>query len=173
MVRAPRSSAERPVEAGTMWQGPLRLPSVLGSLTCTPGCQCSRPGLVLSLAFPPHPSGEESSSDETSNGSSPTLRRRRAKKRLVSSSESEAMPPDEQETELVPEPSHKHQFSSGLNRCIVLALVIAVSMGCGHFYGECCVRALESQGAVHPGAGHYLAGGALGGACLPARPECW
>nr|XP_056721953.1 cell cycle progression protein 1 [Euleptes europaea] len=87
-------------------------------------------------AFPPHPSGEESSSDETSNGSSPTLRRRRgAKKRPASSSESEDAPPHEQDPELVPERPHKHRFGSGLNQCILLALVIAVSMGFGHFYG--------------------------------------
>ncbi|XP_032089572.1 cell cycle progression protein 1 isoform X2 [Thamnophis elegans] len=82
-------------------------------------------------AFPLQPSGEESSSDETSHGSSPTLRRRRAKKRLLSSSESEEGPPP-------PDPEvkqAKHLLSSGLNRCIILALVIAVSMGFGHFYG--------------------------------------
>uniref|UniRef100_A0A8D0GAU9 Cell cycle progression 1 n=1 Tax=Sphenodon punctatus TaxID=8508 RepID=A0A8D0GAU9_SPHPU len=80
-------------------------------------------------------SDDESSSDETSNQSSPTLRRRRAKKRLVSSSESEGGPPNEQETEPPKEQQQKRQFSSGLNRCIVLALVIAISMGFGHFYG--------------------------------------
>lgn len=85
--------------------------------------------------FPPHPSGEESSSDETSNCFSPTLRRRRAKKRLISSSESEDVPPHEQESEQAKDPLQKHQFSSGLNRCIILALVIAISMGFGHFYG--------------------------------------
>ncbi|XP_067411979.1 cell cycle progression protein 1 isoform X3 [Emydura macquarii macquarii] len=86
--------------------------------------------------FPPQPSDDESSSDETSNRSSPTLRRRRAKKRLVSNSESEGGPPNEQEeTEPPKEQQHKRQFSSGLNRCIILALVIAISMGFGHFYG--------------------------------------
>ncbi|ETE68051.1 Cell cycle progression protein 1, partial [Ophiophagus hannah] len=81
--------------------------------------------------FPLQPSGEESSSDETSHGSSPALRRRRAKKRLLSSSESEeGLPPHDPE---VKQP--KHLLSSGLNRCIILALVIAVSMGFGHFYG--------------------------------------
>ncbi|XP_061450804.1 cell cycle progression protein 1 isoform X2 [Rhineura floridana] len=94
------------------------------------------PACVSGWAFLPHPSGEESSSDETSNRSSPTLRRRRAKKKLISSSESEDVPPLEQETEHVKDHSHKHQFSSGLNRCIILALVIAVSMGFGHFYGK-------------------------------------
>lgn len=106
-------------------------------------------GLCSSPAFPPHPSGEESSSDETSNTSSPTLRRRRAKKRLVSSSEVEDVPPQEQEPEAGLELPHKHQFSSGLNRCIILALVIAVSMGLGHFYGECYWG--PGGGAVHPG----------------------
>uniref|UniRef100_A0A8C8RH45 Cell cycle progression 1 n=1 Tax=Pelusios castaneus TaxID=367368 RepID=A0A8C8RH45_9SAUR len=88
------------------------------------------------IVFPPQPSDDESSSDETSNRSSPTLRRRRAKKRLVSNSESEGGPPKEQEeTEPSKEQQHKRQFSSGLNRCIILALVIAISMGFGHFYG--------------------------------------
>ncbi|XP_050824623.1 cell cycle progression protein 1 isoform X8 [Gopherus flavomarginatus] len=85
--------------------------------------------------FPPQPSDDESSSDETSNRSSPTLRRRRAKKRLVSNSESEGGAPNEQETEPPKEQQQKRQFSSGLNRCIILALVIAISMGFGHFYG--------------------------------------
>ncbi|KAM9125125.1 cell cycle progression protein 1 isoform 3-T3 [Pangshura tecta] len=85
--------------------------------------------------FPPQPSDDESSSDETSNRSSPTLRRRRAKKRFVSNSESEGGVPNEQETEPPKEQQQKRQFSSGLNRCIILALVIAISMGFGHFYG--------------------------------------
>uniref|UniRef100_A0A452HQV9 Uncharacterized protein n=1 Tax=Gopherus agassizii TaxID=38772 RepID=A0A452HQV9_9SAUR len=85
--------------------------------------------------FPPQPTDDESSSDETSNRSSPTLRRRRAKKRLVSNSESEGGAPNEQETEPPKEQQQKRQFSSGLNRCIILALVIAISMGFGHFYG--------------------------------------
>uniref|UniRef100_A0A8C7E468 Cell cycle progression 1 n=1 Tax=Naja naja TaxID=35670 RepID=A0A8C7E468_NAJNA len=86
---------------------------------------------VSGWVFPLQPSGEESSSDETSHGSSPALRRRRAKKRLLSSSESEeGLPPHDLE---VKQP--KHPLSSGLNRCIILALVIAVSMGFGHFYG--------------------------------------
>ncbi|XP_075753398.1 cell cycle progression protein 1 isoform X8 [Pelodiscus sinensis] len=86
--------------------------------------------------FPPQHSDDESSSDETSNRSSPTLRRRRAKKRLVSNSESESGAPNEQEAEPPEEQRQKRQFSSGLNRCIILALVIAISMGFGHFYGK-------------------------------------
>ncbi|XP_074862954.1 cell cycle progression protein 1 isoform X8 [Carettochelys insculpta] len=85
--------------------------------------------------FPHQPTDDESSSDETSNRSSPTLRRRRTKRRLVSNSESEGGAANEQETEPPKEQRHKRQFSSGLNRCIILALVIAISMGFGHFYG--------------------------------------
>ncbi|XP_053127804.1 cell cycle progression protein 1 [Hemicordylus capensis] len=87
------------------------------------------------VVAPPHPSGQESSSDETSDRSSPTLRRRRVKKRLPSSSESEEVPPREQESEAAQEEQPPpQQLSRGLNRCILLALVIAVSMGFGHFY---------------------------------------
>ncbi|XP_030313190.1 cell cycle progression protein 1 isoform X2 [Calypte anna] len=80
-------------------------------------------------------SNEESSSDETSNQSSPAVRKRRAKRRLTSSSEAEGLAPAEPEPQPPREEQHKRQFSSGLNRCIILALVIAISMGFGHFYG--------------------------------------
>ncbi|KAM6409841.1 cell cycle progression protein 1 isoform 1-T1 [Rhynochetos jubatus] len=80
-------------------------------------------------------SNDESSSDETSDQSSPTVRKRRAKKRLISSSEAEGSSPAEPEPDPPREEQHKRQFSSGLNRCIILALVIAISMGFGHFYG--------------------------------------
>lgn len=86
--------------------------------------------------FSSRASSDESSSDETSNQSSPTVRKRRAKKRLISSSETEGGSPAAPESEPPREEQHKRQFSSGLNRCIVLALVIAISMGFGHFYGE-------------------------------------
>ncbi|KAM6409842.1 cell cycle progression protein 1 isoform 2-T2 [Rhynochetos jubatus] len=81
-------------------------------------------------------SNDESSSDETSDQSSPTVRKRRAKKRLISSSEAEGSSPAEPEPDPPREEQHKRQFSSGLNRCIILALVIAISMGFGHFYGK-------------------------------------
>ncbi|KAM6257030.1 cell cycle progression protein 1 [Porphyrio hochstetteri] len=87
----------------------------------------------LETVFSSQASNDESSSDETSNQSSPTVRKRRSKKRLISSSEAES--PAEVEPEPPREEEHKRQFSSGLNRCIILALVIAISMGFGHFYG--------------------------------------
>uniref|UniRef100_A0A8C2YEA5 Cell cycle progression 1 n=1 Tax=Coturnix japonica TaxID=93934 RepID=A0A8C2YEA5_COTJA len=86
--------------------------------------------------FPSQASNDESSSDETSTQSSPTVRRRRAKRRLISCSESESVSPVDPEPEPPQEQQHKRQFSSGLNRCIILALVIAISMGFGHFYGK-------------------------------------
>ncbi|NXF29419.1 CCPG1 protein, partial [Nyctibius bracteatus] len=90
----------------------------------------------LETVFSSQASNDESSSDETSNQSSPTVRKRWAKKRLISSFEAEGGSPAEPESEPPREEQHKRQFSSGLNRCIILALVIAISMGFGHFYGE-------------------------------------
>ncbi|NWS95287.1 CCPG1 protein, partial [Mionectes macconnelli] len=89
----------------------------------------------VETVFPSQASNEESSSDESSSQSSPAVRKRRTKKRLVSSSEAEGAAPAEPEPEPPREEQHKRQFSSGLNRCIILALVIAISMGFGHFYG--------------------------------------
>ncbi|XP_070092392.1 cell cycle progression protein 1 isoform X7 [Equus przewalskii] len=85
--------------------------------------------------FSSQPSDDESSSDETSHQPSPAFRRRRARKKTVSSSESEEQLLPEQETEPSKE-LYKRQFSSGLNKCVILALVIAISMGFGHFYGK-------------------------------------
>ena len=90
---------------------------------------------LFKIVFSSQPSDDESSSDETSHQPSPTFRRRRARKKTMSSSESEERLLAEQE----PEPSQelcKRQFSSGLNKCVILALVIAISMGFGHFYGR-------------------------------------
>ncbi|XP_010164312.1 cell cycle progression protein 1-like, partial [Antrostomus carolinensis] len=90
----------------------------------------------IETVFSSQASNDESSSDETSNQSSPTVRKRRAKKRLISSSEAEGGSPADLESEPPREEQHQRQFSSGLNRCIILALVIAISMGFGHFYGK-------------------------------------
>ncbi|XP_059124217.1 cell cycle progression protein 1 isoform X3 [Peromyscus eremicus] len=84
--------------------------------------------------FSSQPSDEESSSDDTSHDSSPVPRRRRNRKKTISISESEEPPLAEPEEEPSKEPSKRH-FSGGLNKCVILALVIAVSMGFGHFYG--------------------------------------
>ncbi|XP_016013678.2 cell cycle progression protein 1 isoform X2 [Rousettus aegyptiacus] len=92
------------------------------------------PSQLAFKVFSSQPSDDESSSDETSHQPSPAFRRRRARKKTVSSSESEERLLAEQETEPSKELC-KRQFSSGLNKCVILALVIAVSMGFGHFYG--------------------------------------
>lgn len=84
--------------------------------------------------FSSQPNDEESSSDDTSLEPSPAPRRRRNRKKTISISESEEPPLAEPEDEPSKEPSKRH-FSGGLNKCVVLALVIAVSMGFGHFYG--------------------------------------
>ncbi|XP_016080393.1 PREDICTED: cell cycle progression protein 1 isoform X2 [Miniopterus natalensis] len=84
--------------------------------------------------FSSQPSDDKSSSDETTHQPSPAFRRRRARKKTVSSSESEERLLPDQETE-PPKELCKRHFSSGLNKCVILALVIAISMGFGHFYG--------------------------------------
>lgn len=93
------------------------------------------PSQLAFQVFSSQPSDDESSSDETSHQPSPAFRRRRARKKTVSSSESEERLLAEQETEPSKEPC-KRQFNSGLNKCVILALVIAISMGFGHFYGK-------------------------------------
>ncbi|XP_054421367.1 cell cycle progression protein 1 isoform X2 [Pteronotus mesoamericanus] len=92
------------------------------------------PSQLVFQVFSSQPSDDKSSSDETSHQPSPAFRRRRARKKTISSSESEERLLAEQETEPAKELCKRH-FSSGLNKCIILALVIAISMGFGHFYG--------------------------------------
>uniref|UniRef100_A0A0P6JIC7 Cell cycle progression protein 1 isoform 3 n=1 Tax=Heterocephalus glaber TaxID=10181 RepID=A0A0P6JIC7_HETGA len=75
-----------------------------------------------------------SSSEEASDQPSPAFRRRRARRKTAFGSESEEQPPAEQDP-TPPTEQQKHQFSGGLNKCVVLAVVIAVSMGLGHFCG--------------------------------------
>ncbi|XP_069766732.1 cell cycle progression protein 1 isoform X2 [Narcine bancroftii] len=77
-------------------------------------------------------SRDESSSDETSGKSSPTHRKRRIRKRTLSSSEPEEKPGED----VGDGEQQQHRFNTTLNKCILLALVIALSMGFGHFYGE-------------------------------------
>ncbi|XP_052570152.1 cell cycle progression protein 1 isoform X1 [Peromyscus californicus insignis] len=92
------------------------------------------PSQLALQVFSSQPSDEESSSDDTSHEPSPVPRRRRNRKKTISISESEEPPLAEPEEEPSKEPSKRH-FSGGLNKCVILALVIAVSMGFGHFYG--------------------------------------
>ncbi|XP_053573473.1 cell cycle progression protein 1 isoform X2 [Bombina bombina] len=84
----------------------------------------------------------ESSNDEESEDSAPSLRRRRSKRSTVSGSESEnrlsnLVPP--------PEPRTPMGWGSNLNKCIILSLVIAVSMGFGHFYGTIQIQDRQKE----------------------------
>ncbi|KAG8575760.1 hypothetical protein GDO81_009665 [Engystomops pustulosus] len=83
----------------------------------------------------------DSSNDEASDDSAPVLRRRRSKKSTSSGSECENRVAAEQPT--APTPRSVGWISRGLNKCIILALVIAISMGFGHFYGT--IQILERQ----------------------------
>ncbi|XP_075714084.1 cell cycle progression protein 1 [Rhinoderma darwinii] len=90
--------------------------------------------------FTSQTSDENSSNDEASDDSSPILRRRRSK-RSTSGSECENRTPAEQP--FTPAPKTFGWMSSRLNKCVILALVIAISMGFGHFYGT--IQILERQ----------------------------
>ncbi|XP_072258453.1 cell cycle progression protein 1 [Pyxicephalus adspersus] len=91
--------------------------------------------------YPSQHSADDSSNDEASDDSGPILRRRRSKRPTLSVSESEIKPTSEQAVH--PEPRTQAKTGNNLNKCIILALVIAVSMGFGHFYGT--VQILERQ----------------------------
>ncbi|XP_040198657.1 cell cycle progression protein 1 isoform X2 [Rana temporaria] len=91
--------------------------------------------------YPSQHSADESSNDEASDDSGPILRRRRSKRSTASVSESENKPtPDHT---VLPELRTPAKSGNNLNKCVILALVIAVSMGFGHFYGT--VEILERQ----------------------------
>ncbi|CAI9615322.1 unnamed protein product [Staurois parvus] len=91
--------------------------------------------------YPSQHSEDESSNDEASDDSGPILRRRRSKRSTASMSESEnKLTPDHA---VLPEPRTPAKTGNNLNKCIILALVIAISMGFGHFYGT--VQIMERQ----------------------------
>uniref|UniRef100_A0A671RFA3 Cell cycle progression 1 n=1 Tax=Sinocyclocheilus anshuiensis TaxID=1608454 RepID=A0A671RFA3_9TELE len=79
--------------------------------------------------------GNSSSEDEDEEGevkASPVVRRRRVRRSTAGSE-----PGDPQEPEVLPHLDGCAAPVSGtLNKCILLALLIAISMGFGHFYGE-------------------------------------
>ncbi|CDQ78996.1 unnamed protein product [Oncorhynchus mykiss] len=81
-----------------------------------------------------------SSEDEGGVQVTPVVRRRRVRKSTTSS----VAEPGEEEEEVQQEPCvappPQGHVSSTLNKCILLALVIAISMGFGHFYGTVQVQ---------------------------------
>uniref|UniRef100_A0A4W3GHJ1 Cell cycle progression 1 n=1 Tax=Callorhinchus milii TaxID=7868 RepID=A0A4W3GHJ1_CALMI len=110
-----------------------------------------RKHLSGNLTFPVssfEPSRDESSSDETSDLASNVARRRRTRKRTMSASETEEKPDEEEPEQQQIQEQHRHRFNTTLNKCILLALVIAFSMGFGHFYGmllECGTTQIQEQ----------------------------
>ncbi|KAL4613353.1 cell cycle progression protein 1 isoform X2 [Arapaima gigas] len=102
-----------------------------------------------SARFPVSPPRGDSTSSEDEGGEqpSPILRRRKTRKSTATVSETEEVPPQEkQELQGHPEQEEPNvvpprgQVSGTLNKCILLALVIAISMGFGHFYGTMQVQ---------------------------------
>lgn len=91
--------------------------------------------------FPSRHSTDESSNDEASDDSGPALRHRRSKKPSTSTSELDSK--GETDDSTPPEPGTAARPARSLNKCVVLALVVAISMGFGHFYGS--LQILERQ----------------------------
>ena len=115
--------------------------------------------MCVCAVFPvEHPTAGDSSSseDEAVDQVTPLVRRRRVRRSTTSST---AEPEEEQESGhsdredvpdmhqeelqeplVTPAPGH---VSGTLNKCILLALVIAISMGFGHFYGKVLVGEIK------------------------------
>lgn len=88
-------------------------------------------------AFTSEISADESSSDESTEKPSSSVRKRRHRSSVESSTETEMRTPGEHE---VQQRQQQGQFSSTLNKCILIALVVAISMGFGHFYGTTQIK---------------------------------
>ncbi|KAJ8340449.1 hypothetical protein SKAU_G00350820 [Synaphobranchus kaupii] len=106
-----------------------------------------------SIVFPVEPpagssSSTSSSDDETGEQPSLSVRRRRVRRSTATAPEDEEVQCEEQSEEQ--QEPHQQQETRGaptqghvngtLNKCILLALVIAISMGFGHFYGTVQVK---------------------------------
>ncbi|XP_062405668.1 cell cycle progression protein 1 isoform X2 [Sardina pilchardus] len=111
-------------------------------------------------------SSSSSSDEEVQAEASPAVRRRRVRRSTAGSEPEEASPQPREQAEAQGEPQgepHEHQdpqdprpgtpppghVSGTLNKCILLALVVAISMGFGHFYGT--VQIQERQRIVERG----------------------
>ncbi|CDQ61902.1 unnamed protein product [Oncorhynchus mykiss] len=87
-----------------------------------------------------------SSEDEGGEQVTPVVRRRRVRKSTISSVAEHGEEEEEVQQEPCVAPPPQGHVSSTLNKCILLALVIAISMGFGHFYGT--VQVQERQKIV-------------------------
>ncbi|KAJ8252419.1 hypothetical protein COCON_G00217310 [Conger conger] len=101
----------------------------------------------MTPSLPVEPSGRDSSSssgEEEAREPGPALRRRRGRRSTASTCETEEA--QGQQGPAVQEEQPEQKVQRTLNKCIFLALVIAVSMGFGHFYGT--VQTQERQKLV-------------------------
>ncbi|XDV29258.1 hypothetical protein PO909_032397 [Leuciscus waleckii] len=95
--------------------------------------------------------GTSSSEDEEDEmKASPVVRRRRVRRSTTGSEPGDLLEPHRRQEEVVEDiqahpdaraaPQNQGHVSSTLNKCILLALLIAISMGFGHFYGTMQVQ---------------------------------
>uniref|UniRef100_A0A3Q2GFT6 Cell cycle progression 1 n=1 Tax=Cyprinodon variegatus TaxID=28743 RepID=A0A3Q2GFT6_CYPVA len=97
-------------------------------------------------AFPaqqPALTNSSSSEDEDARSSSPILRKRRVRKNTTS------IVTDPEEEEVLQDSLFKQGLDGNiLNKCILLALIIAVSMGFGHFYGTVQIQERQKTSGI-------------------------
>ncbi|XP_048887448.1 cell cycle progression protein 1 isoform X2 [Brienomyrus brachyistius] len=100
--------------------------------------------------FPPLPPPADSSSSETETEAQPSaaLRRRRTRRPTATQADAEEPHGELPEPQGPPGPPPRGHVSGTLNKCILLALVVAISMGFGHFYGTVQIQERERQKVV-------------------------
>ncbi|XP_031667532.1 cell cycle progression protein 1 isoform X7 [Oncorhynchus kisutch] len=155
-------------ETARLMMGHWKLPQSLWDLGChLKGQMSGSRSLSVFPAEQPVVADSSSSEDEGGEQVTPVVRRRRVRKSTISSvaehgeEVQESGPSDREETleeeqkevqeeEVQQEPRvappPQGHVSSTLNKCILLALIIAISMGFGHFYGT--VQVQERQKIV-------------------------
>ncbi|XP_036836719.1 cell cycle progression protein 1 isoform X7 [Oncorhynchus mykiss] len=159
-------------ETARLMMGHWKLPQSLWDLGChLKGQMSGSRSLSVFPAEQPVVADSSSSEDEGGEQVTPVVRRRRVRKSTISSVaehgeevqesghsdreetlEEEQKEVQEEEVQQEPRvaPPPQGHVSSTLNKCILLALIIAISMGFGHFYGkfEGTVQVQERQKIV-------------------------
>ncbi|XP_071014035.1 cell cycle progression protein 1-like isoform X6 [Oncorhynchus clarkii lewisi] len=155
-------------ETARLMMGHWKLPQSLWDLGChLKGQMSGSRSLSVFPAEQPVVADSSSSEDEGGEQVTPVVRRRRVRKSTISSVaehgeevqesghsdreetlEEEQKEVQEEEVQQEPRvaPPPQGHVSSTLNKCILLALIIAISMGFGHFYGT--VQVQERQKIV-------------------------
>ncbi|XP_064835455.1 cell cycle progression protein 1-like isoform X4 [Oncorhynchus masou masou] len=145
-------------ETARLMMGHWKLPQSLWDLGChLKGQMSGRRSLSVFPAEQPVVADSSSSEDEGGEQVTPVVRRRRVRKSTISSVavhgeevqesghsdreetlEEEQKEVQEEEVQQEPHvaPPPQGHVNSTLNKCILLALIIAISMGFGHFYGK-------------------------------------